>query len=268
VETLSLLFAPPTKSGRMEIYMINNKKFPVLEIKDLTKQIGSKVIVNHLNLSLEQGDIYGFLGPNGAGKTTTLRMITRLVFPTSGEIFIRGNSVSRNHKKAISCVGNIIENPAFYLNMTASQNLELSAKLSAKEITTSRLDEVLEIVHLSDVKDDKVKNFSLGMKQRLGFANSLLCHPALVILDEPTNGVDPMGLVEMKELIKRLAEQEKITFLISSHMLREMQDLCNRVAIIQKGTLMETGEVNELLEKYKVGNLEDLFFTCVKQFGK
>jgi len=245
--------------------MSENKKIPVLELKDVTKQIKNKVIVNHLNLSLQQGDIYGFLGPNGAGKTTTLRMIARLVFPTSGEIFIHGCSVSREYRKVMSYIGSIIENPVFYLNMTARQNLKLSAKLSDKQIDPSRIDEVLDIVHLEDVKDDKVKTFSLGMKQRLGFANALLCHPSIIILDEPTNGVDPMGLVEIKELIKQLSEQENITFLISSHMLREMQDLCNRVAIIQNGSLIETGAADDLLKKYAVDNLEELFFACVKE---
>lgn len=237
---------------------------PVLETRGLTKQIGKKVLVNNLNLSLEQGDIYGFLGPNGAGKTTTLRMITRLVFPTSGDVYIHGHSIADTHKKALSFIGSIIENPVFYLNMTAEQNLILSGKLSDQEIRKSRINEVLELVQLDDVKNDKVKTFSLGMKQRLGFANALLCHPSIIIFDEPTNGVDPMGLVEMKGLIKDLSRKEKITFLISSHMLREMQDLCNQVAIIQKGSLVETGAVTGLLEKYNVDNLEELFFICVK----
>lgn len=257
--TLSIMYC------QEENTMSGNRKLPVLELRNLTKQIGRKVIVNHLNLSLQQGDIYGFLGSNGAGKTTTLRMITRLIFPTSGEVFINGNPVSSEYRRALACIGSIIENPAFYLNMTARQNLQLSAKLSDKKITPVRIDEVLDIVNLADDRDNKVHTFSLGMKQRLGFANALLCHPAIIILDEPTNGVDPMGLVAMKELIKNLSEKEHITFLISSHMLREMQDLCNRVAIIKKGTLIETGSVDNLLAKYNVDNLEDLFFTCTKE---
>lgn len=244
--------------------MQKSNQHPILEIRELTKKIGNKTIVNQLNFSLQRGDIYGFLGPNGSGKTTTLRMITRLIFPTSGDVFIHGNSISKNYHKALSYIGSIIENPAFYLNMTAKQNLQLSAKLSDRKADANRIDEVLEVVKLSDAKSDKVKTFSLGMKQRLGFANALLCRPAIIILDEPTNGVDPLGLYEMKELVRTLSEREGVTFLISSHMLREMDDLCNKIAIIQNGTLMETGSIDNLLTKYAVTNLEDLFFACVK----
>ncbi len=248
--------------------MAEKPHFPVLELKGITKQINQKNLVNNLSFSLQQGDIYGFLGPNGSGKTTTLRMITRLIFPTSGEIFINGHSVERDYRKALSVVGSIIENPAFYLDLTAKQNLKLSAELSNTKIGKTRIDEILEILNLSDAKNDKVKTFSLGMKQRLGLVNALLCHPAIIILDEPTNGVDPAGLREMNELIKRLAQQDSITFLISSHMLREMQNLCNRVTIIQKGSLVETGAVDKLLKDYEVDNLEDLFFACVKEARK
>lgn len=129
----------------------------------------------------------------------------------------------------------------------------------------TRINEVLSIVDLKEAKDNKVKTFSLGMKQRLGIANALLCYPSLIILDEPTNGVDPMGLREMKALIKRLAEKEKITFLISSHMLREMEDLCHKAAFIQSGKIVEEGDIAELLNVYQVTNLEDLFFACIKE---
>lgn len=249
----------------MEESNVKTNPIPVLKITNLTKKIKNKVIVNQLSFSLDKGDIYGFLGPNGSGKTTTLRMITRLVYPTSGDILINGTSITSNTKKTMSSIGSIIENPAFYLNITAKQNLKLSATLSNKEIKATRIDEVLELVKLTDAKNDKVKTFSLGMKQRLGFANALLCDPDIIILDEPTNGVDPMGLYEMKSLVRHLAEQHNITFLISSHMLREMEDLCNKVAIVQKGTLIESGRVNELLEKYSVNNLEQLFFSSVKE---
>lgn len=243
--------------------MQNENQVPVLELKGITKRVNKKNLVDNLGFNLNKGDIYGFLGPNGSGKTTTLRMITQLVFPTSGEILINGYSVEKDHRKALSTVGSIIENPAFYLDLTAKENLILSNTLADKPVKKSRIDEVLEIVRLSDAKNDKVKTFSLGMKQRLGLANALLCKPNLIILDEPTNGVDPVGLREMKVLIKDLAKRENITFLISSHMLREMQDLCNRVTIIQRGRLVESGAVDKLLEKYQVNDLEDLFFACV-----
>lgn len=238
---------------------------PLLELNNLTKKLGEKVIVNNLSMTLQEGEIYGFLGPNGSGKTTTLRMITGLVFPTSGEINVHGHSVIKSPQRAMSFVGSIIENPAFYLTMTAKQNLQLSATLSDTKISSARIDQVLKLVGLAEVKNEKIKTFSLGMKQRLGFANALLCKPKLILLDEPTNGVDPVGLREMKVLIRRLAEQEKISFLISSHMLREIEDLCDKAAIIQKGRLIENGVVLELLEKYGAGDLEEVFFCSVEE---
>ncbi|GIN73387.1 hypothetical protein J14TS2_38620 [Bacillus sp. J14TS2] len=242
-----------------------NKEKPILEIKNLNKQIVGETVIHGINFSIQKGDIYGFLGPNGAGKTTTLRMITRLIFPNSGDVLIDGYSIRNDSILALSRVGSIIENPAFYLHLSARQNLTLSAKLAATKVTKVRINEVLSIVDLKDAKDKKVKTFSLGMKQRLGIANALLCYPSLIILDEPTNGVDPMGLREMKTLIKRLAEKEKITFLISSHMLREMEDLCHKAAFIQGGKIVEEGNISELLETYQVTNLEDLFFACIKE---
>ncbi|MHC5229127.1 ABC transporter ATP-binding protein [Enterococcus sp. LJL99] len=236
----------------------------ILEINELTKKIGKEYLVNQLSFSLNKGDIFGFLGPNGSGKTTTLRMITGLVFPTSGGVFIDGKSSIKNLHEALTSIGSIIENPAFYLNLTAKQNLKLSATLSEQVITAKRIEEVLAIVKLTEAKDEKVKNYSLGMKQRLGLANALLAYPKIIILDEPTNGVDPIGLYEMKELIKDLAKKEQITFLISSHMLREMADLCNKVAIIDRGKLLATGNVPHLLKKHQVKDLEALFFACVK----
>ncbi|WP_040985246.1 ABC transporter ATP-binding protein [Oceanobacillus jeddahense] len=242
-----------------------NKETSILEIKNLNKKINGQTVIDHIHFSIEKGDIFGFLGPNGAGKTTTLRMITRLIFPNSGDILIDGHSIKTDSVLALSRVGSIIENPAFYLHLTAKQNLNLSAKLAAIKVPKARINEVLSIVDLKEAMNNKVKTFSLGMKQRLGIANALLCYPSLIILDEPTNGVDPMGLREMKTLIKRLAEKEKITFLISSHMLREMEDLCHKAAFIQSGKIVEEGDISELLEVYQVTNLEDLFFACIKE---
>lgn len=238
---------------------------PVLEIRNLSKTIGGQKIVENLNLTVNRGDIFGFLGPNGAGKTTTLRLIMHLIFPTSGEVIIDGHSVEKQPLLALSKVGSIIENPAFYLHLTAYQNLKLSAKLALIKISDHRIKEVLSTVGLSNAKNKPVKNFSLGMKQRLGLANALLCSPSLIILDEPTNGVDPQGLRELKGLIKQLAHKENITFLISSHMLREMEDLCNKTAFIQHGKIVEQGLIADLMKSYDVTSLETLFFACVEE---
>ncbi|KAF1301435.1 ABC transporter ATP-binding protein [Candidatus Enterococcus willemsii] len=237
----------------------------VLTITNLNKSISGQKIVDNVSLQIKEGDIYGFLGPNGAGKTTTLRMIMQLVFPDSGEIFISNKSVAKNAIQALSKVGSIIENPTFYLHLTAFQNLKLSAILSLETIDNARIHEVLTIVGLSHVKEKRVKTFSLGMKQRLGLANALLGHPRLIILDEPTNGVDPQGLRELKVIIKKLAAKEHITFLISSHMLREMDGLCHKAAFIQRGKIVEHGEIPSLMKKYHVSNLEDLFFACIEE---
>ena len=237
-------------------------KETVLEVSELTKKVDRMILVDHLNFSLEKGDICGFLGENGAGKTTTLRMMTHLIFPTSGDVLIHGHSIRTDTRAALSQVGSIIENPTFYLSMTALQNLRLSARLSDQHVPESRMMEVLQMVNLENAKNQKVKTFSLGMKQRLGFANALLCNPSLIILDEPTNGLDPIGLTELKDMVQELSGQG-ITFLISSHMLREIQDICNRVEIIHKGQQIESGYVTDLLNQYKVSNMEDVYFACM-----
>ena len=228
-------------------------KETVLEVTGLTKQIKKTVIVDHLNFKLRKGDICGFLGENGAGKTTTLRMMAHLIFPTSGDVLIHGHSIRTDTRAALSQVGSIIENPTFYLSMTALQNLRLSAMLSDQHVPESKIAEALQKVKLENAGNQKVKTFSLGMKQRLGFANALLCDPSLIILDEPTNGLDPIGLTELKDMVQE----------ISSHMLREIQDICNRIEIIHKGRQIESGYVADLLNQYKAANVEDIYFACM-----
>ncbi|EIT87948.1 ABC transporter [Parascardovia denticolens IPLA 20019] len=237
-------------------------KETVLEVTGLTKQIKKTVIVDHLNFKLRKGDICGFLGENGAGKTTTLRMMAHLIFPTSGDVLIHGHSIRTDTRAALSQVGSIIENPTFYLSMTALQNLRLSAMLSDQHVPESKIAEALQKVKLENAGNQKVKTFSLGMKQRLGFANALLCDPSLIILDEPTNGLDPIGLTELKDMVQELSARG-ITFLISSHMLREIQDICNRIEIIHKGRQIESGYVTDLLNRYKAANVEDIYLACM-----
>ncbi|KYH34268.1 putative ABC transporter ATP-binding protein YxlF [Clostridium tepidiprofundi DSM 19306] len=216
-----------------------------LETRNLTKKFRSQIAVNSINLKIEKASIYGFLGPNGAGKSTTLKMITGLLYPSSGEIIIDGHEWSR---KDLKYIGALIESPAFYGNLTAVENLKVHAKLL--NIPDSRIDEVLYIVDLKDTGNKKAGQFSLGMKQRLGIAIALLNNPKLLILDEPTNGLDPLGIEELRRLIKSL-KNIGITIIFSSHILSEVQQVAEYIGIIYKGELRYQNKIdkNEDLEK-------------------
>ena len=211
-----------------------------LQTEDLTKRFGARTAVDRLCLRVERGDIYGFLGPNGAGKSTTLRMLLGLVRPTSGVIKFPLRTSGWEYLQARSRVGAIIEAPAFYDNFSGRRNLQLLASLSGG-VHRKRVEEVLEIVGLSDRAQDPVKVYSYGMRQRLGIAQALLPTPELIILDEPTNGLDPQGIQETRELIRRLREEFGLTVLLSSHLLSEIEQLCNRVGIIHEGRLLYEG---------------------------
>ncbi len=218
----------------------------LLETRGLCKTFRKRKVIDDLNLKVEQGDIYGFLGPNGSGKTTTIRMILGLVFPDSGDVLIDNHNVKTDFKKAVAPVGAIVENPTFYTYLSAYDNLRMMANL-IPGIGEERVNEVLETVGLKDRAKDKVKTYSLGMKQRLGIANALLGNPSIIILDEPTNGLDPQGMKEIKEMIIQLAAEKSITFFISSHLLNEVEQICTKVGIIKEGKLLAEGNVKELL---------------------
>ena len=216
----------------------------------LSRRFGKRWAVKDLNLEVCRGDIFGFLGPNGAGKSTTIRMLLGLVRPTSGEIEIFGHSVSKSRKKAIKKVCGIVEQPDFYLHLSAKRNLEILGVLSGG-IREDRVGEVLQLVGLYGVANDKVKGFSHGMKQRLGIAQALLSEPELIILDEPTSGLDPQGVKEVRELIVQLSEEHDITIFLSSHLLYEIEQVATRMAIIHQGRLTVQGEVKTLLNNFK-----------------
>ncbi len=201
-----------------------------------------------MNLQVNAGEVYGFIGPNGAGKTTVIRMLVGLIHPTEGEVYIDGHHVGKEFRQAIKQVGAIIETPYMYGYLTARQNLTRLAMLDP-QIDRKRVDEVLELVRLTERADDKVKGYSLGMRQRLGIAQALLSHPKLVILDEPANGLDPQGMFELRQLIKQLASEEGIAFFISSHILHDIEQICDRVGIIQQGHLIREERVDTLLEE-------------------
>ncbi len=220
---------------------------PIIQTKALSKQFDKFTAVNNLDLTVFKGDVFGFLGPNGAGKSTTIRMLMGLIFPSSGSIEIFEKELKDNREFILGNIGAIIEKPDFYNYLTAIENLEILNKLQAIRLSNSKLYEVLELVGLKGREKSKVKTFSQGMKQRLGFAQALMHNPALIILDEPTNGLDPQGVKDVRELILKLNKEEGKTILISSHILSEIEIICNRMIIIQKGSKVVAGNVNDLL---------------------
>ena len=215
------------------------EKKVVLECKNLNKFFGRKQILSDVSFELREGDILGFIGPNGAGKTTTIKLILGLQSITSGNVLINGYDVQKQFTKAIKKVGAIVENPDLYMYLTGYENLKLIANLY-KEIGKERIDEVVKLVNLEKRINDKVSKYSLGMRQRLGIAQAILHKPKLLILDEPTNGLDPEGIKEMRELLIELAEKEKMAILISSHNLAELDTFCNKICIIKNGKIIET----------------------------
>ncbi|WP_138752861.1 ABC transporter ATP-binding protein [Paenibacillus sinopodophylli] len=226
----------------------NNDKEPVLSMKNVTKRIGSKAIVDRLSFDIHKGQIVGLLGPNGAGKTTTIRMIVGLIQMTEGDVIIQGNSIKNEFAKAISHIGAIIENPEFYPYMTGRDNLKQYQRMSAG-VTDERIKEVVELVGLESAMNKKVKAYSLGMRQRLGIAQALLDRPSLLILDEPTNGLDPAGIREMRQYLQQIASTEGISILVSSHLLSEMELMCSRVIVIQQGKFVTERDLNEKIEQ-------------------
>ncbi|TME01712.1 MAG: ABC transporter ATP-binding protein [Chloroflexi bacterium] len=217
----------------------------VLRTTNLTKQYGKRIVVNNLNLEVNRGEIMGFLGPNGAGKTTTIRMALGLIAPTAGSVEILGQDVDSHGARILPRVGALVETPALYLYMSGRNNLRAVASVLGG-VPASRIDAVLELVGLRYRQKDRVRTYSLGMKQRLGVAMALLQDPDLLILDEPANGLDPAGIVEMRDLMHRLTSEGKTVF-ISSHLLPEVQQICTRVAIINLGKLVKVSTIEELI---------------------
>lgn len=217
-----------------------------LSVKGLKKRIGKKEIIKGIDFDLKRGEVFGFLGPNGAGKTTTIRMLVGLIKPSSGSIEICGYNVEKDFTKAMSQMGCIVENPELYSYLTGWENLEHFARM-LPDVDPSYMDYVIKLVRLEERIHDLVKTYSLGMRQRLGIAQALLGKPKVLILDEPTNGLDPMGIREMRNFIRYLAEEEGLTVLVSSHLLSEIQLMCDRVAIISRGTIIKVDSVDQLL---------------------
>lgn len=221
-----------------------------LELKNLSKKIKNKTIVDDLSFSVREGEIFGLLGPNGAGKTTTIRMIVGLISITDGDVFINGDNIRGNYEKAMERVGAIVENPQLYDYMSGYKNLMQYARIMPG-VTQERIDEVIQLVDLEYAIHDKVKTYSLGMRQRLGVAQALLHKPNVLILDEPTNGLDPQGIYDLRNYLRLLANNGT-SVVVSSHMLAEMQLMCDRVAIIQHGKLVRIDEISNQEEEADV----------------
>jgi ABC-2 type transport system ATP-binding protein len=219
----------------------------IVKLQNVSKVIKGKKIIDDLSFDVFEGEVFGFLGPNGAGKTTTIRMIVGLMNITEGDVVISGKSIKKDFEGAIASVGAIVENPELYKFMSGYKNLQHFARMQ-KEITKERINEVVELVGLTDRIHDKVKTYSLGMRQRLGLAQCLLHRPKILILDEPTNGLDPAGIREIRAYIRKLAQEEGMAVIVSSHLLSEMEMMCDRIGIIQKGKLVDVQNVRDFVD--------------------
>lgn len=218
-----------------------------VKLTNVSKEIKGKKIIKDVSFEVYKGEVFGFLGPNGAGKTTTIRMMVGLMGITSGDIFIEGASIKTDYEKAVSHVGAIVENPEMYKFLTGYQNLMQYARM-VPGVTEARLAEVIELVGLTDRMKEKVKTYSLGMRQRLGIAQALLHKPKVLILDEPTNGLDPAGIREIRDYLRKLARDEQMAIVVSSHLLSEMELMCDRIGIIQQGELLDIQSIRDFIQ--------------------
>ena len=217
---------------------------PIVRVQNLNKTIKGKHIIKDLNLDFYPGQITGFLGPNGAGKTTTIRMITGLMYPTSGDVTIAGVSLAQDYEGAMKNVGVIVENPEMYKYMSGYKNLLHFARMH-DNVPKQRIDEVVAQVGLEKRIHEKVGTYSLGMRQRLGLAQAMLHNPKFLILDEPTNGLDPAGIREYRSYLRKIAREENISIVVSSHLLAEMELICDRIAVIKNGEIIDIREMND-----------------------
>lgn len=220
----------------------------VLSLQHVGKTFGKKTVVSDISFDVNAGEVFGFLGPNGAGKTTTIKMIMGFLSIETGKVTINGYSLRKNYEKAMADIGGIVENPEMYKDLSGLTNLRMYARLH-NGVTEQRIHEAVALVGMENRINEKVKKYSLGMKQRLGLAQAILHRPKLLILDEPTNGLDPVGIKELRDLLKKLAHEEGIAVFVSSHMLSEMEQMCDRVAIINAGKLLGVKPIQEFLDE-------------------
>nr|MBP3680453.1 ABC transporter ATP-binding protein [Clostridia bacterium] len=240
----------------------------VLKCDNINKVIKKKQILNNVSFELNEGEILGFIGPNGAGKTTTIKLILGLQSITSGMVKINGYDVQKDFVHAIERVGAIVENPDFYMYLSGRKNLELVANMY-KSVTKERIDEVVKLVGLENRINDKVSKYSLGMRQRLGIAQAIINKPNLLVLDEPTNGLDPEGIKELREFLVKLSKEENMAIFISSHNLAELESFCNKICIIKNGEVIENSSIEELKsEKIDEKNIYTVEINDIKLLEK
>lgn len=237
----------------------------VIEINNLSKVYKNGRGITDINLEINRGDIFGFLGPNGAGKTTAMKVITGLIKPDSGDVKILGYSVLEQFEKAMAKVGCIIETAESYQYLTAYENLKQFSRYY-KNVDDKRIEEVLELTGIQRFKDEKTRRFSLGMKQRLGIAAAIISRPEVVILDEPLNGLDVEGMIDMRNLIKKLSEEEKTTFFISSHLIHDVELTCTKIGVLYNGKMLNVDTTKNILNNY--ASLENYFISEVERNGR
>ncbi len=269
LEQLSSLFEVTVKellNGEREFKKRNiNYDKKILEIKNLSKSFGNRKALDDVNLDIYEGEIVGLIGPNGAGKTTLIKTMLNFYHYEKGSIKIEAYDVKRNLEEALSQVGAVIENPDMYGHLSGRKNLEITELINDIK-DKEYIEEMIEFVGLKDRINDKVRKYSLGMKQRLGLANALIKKPKLLILDEPTNGLDPHGIKNLREILKQISNERHMSILISSHILAEVENICDRIVIIDKGKIIDEFGIEEV--KYKNKSLEDEYFLKTDSFEK
>ncbi|MCR5058985.1 MAG: ABC transporter ATP-binding protein [Clostridiales bacterium] len=228
--------------------MSEQEKQPALQIQNVTKTFGKKTAVDNVSFDIYPGEVFGFLGPNGAGKTTIIKMVMGFFRPDNGTIIINGFNRKTHYEAAMASIGGIVENPEMYNSLSARLNLQMYARLH-EGVTKERIDEVLELVGLTDRADEPVKKYSLGMKQRIGLAQALLHRPKVLILDEPTNGLDPAGIHLLRDILTQCAHEEGVAVMVSSHLLSEIQVMCDRIGIINHGKLLQICSIDDFVNQ-------------------
>lgn len=234
----------------------------ILEVNNISKRIGKRQIIKNISFSVEEGEIFGFLGPNGAGKTTTIKMLVGLIQNNGGEIIVCGNNLKKDREKALKHIGAIVESPALYEYLSGYENLMQIARI--RKLSKKDVDDIIELIGLKERIHDKVGRYSLGMKQRLGIGMSLIGDKKLLILDEPTNGLDPFGIMELRDLMKKLAKERNIAVFISSHILREIEQICDTVAFVSDGEIKAVEKLESVLRD-ELSPLELKFIELTKK---